>query len=156
MNMGLVKSEHLSKILIDPRDSKIMYVARVLWSSGGQRVYTSQLTEGIHGISVCRLMKILELLMLNLILLIRLFYMLRHQRGEKSGLYYQEVLNQVFTNRQMVAKIGKVTKGCPLPIWGKLVSLLQSRSNWCMLLLRQMTANKAFTALLTKGKAGRK
>lgn len=49
MNMGLSESEHLSKILIDPRDSKVIYVAAEgpLWSSGGQRgLYKS--TDGGH------------------------------------------------------------------------------------------------------------
>jgi len=38
-NMGLKKSEHISKILIDPRHSDVIYVAAEgpLWSSGGER-----------------------------------------------------------------------------------------------------------------------
>ncbi len=38
-NIGLQKSEHIAKILIDPRDSKVIYVAAQgpLWVSGGQR-----------------------------------------------------------------------------------------------------------------------
>ncbi len=38
-NMGLKQSEHLSKILIDPRDSNTVFVASQgpLWSSGGER-----------------------------------------------------------------------------------------------------------------------
>ena len=38
-NMGLQKSEHIGKILIDPRDSDIVFVAAEgpLWSSGGER-----------------------------------------------------------------------------------------------------------------------
>ena len=38
-NVGLKESEHISKILIDPRDSRVVYVAAQgpLWSSGGQR-----------------------------------------------------------------------------------------------------------------------
>ncbi len=38
-NMGLKHSEHISKILIDPRDSNVIYAAAEgpLWSSGGQR-----------------------------------------------------------------------------------------------------------------------
>jgi photosystem II stability/assembly factor-like uncharacterized protein len=43
-NMGLKKSEHLSKIIIDPTNSDIMWVASQgpLWSSGGERgVYKS-------------------------------------------------------------------------------------------------------------------
>ncbi len=38
-NIGLKKSEHIAKILIDPRDSKIIYVAAQgpLWGSGGDR-----------------------------------------------------------------------------------------------------------------------
>ncbi len=38
-SMGLTKSEHIGKILIDPRDSKVMYVAAEgsLWLSGGER-----------------------------------------------------------------------------------------------------------------------
>jgi len=43
-NMGLMASEHISRILIDPRDSKVVYVAAEgpLWSAGGERgVYKS-------------------------------------------------------------------------------------------------------------------
>lgn len=38
-NMGLKKSEHIGKILIDPRDSNVIYVAAEgpLWSAGGER-----------------------------------------------------------------------------------------------------------------------
>ncbi len=38
-NMGLESSDHISRILIDPRDSKVVYVAAEgpLWSSGGER-----------------------------------------------------------------------------------------------------------------------
>jgi photosystem II stability/assembly factor-like uncharacterized protein len=38
-NVGLKTSEHIAKILIDPRDSNIVYVAAQgpLWSSGGER-----------------------------------------------------------------------------------------------------------------------
>ena len=38
-NIGLKKSEHIAKILIDPRDSKVIYVAAQgpLWGSGGNR-----------------------------------------------------------------------------------------------------------------------
>lgn len=38
-NLGLKKSEHLAKILVDPRNSKVVYVASQgpLWSSGGER-----------------------------------------------------------------------------------------------------------------------
>ncbi len=37
--MGLEKSEHIGKILVDPRDSSVVFVAAEgpLWSSGGQR-----------------------------------------------------------------------------------------------------------------------
>ncbi|MBW3469459.1 glycosyl hydrolase [Arthrospiribacter ruber] len=37
--MGLKKSEHIGKILVDPRDSDVVYVAAEgpLWSSGGER-----------------------------------------------------------------------------------------------------------------------
>ena len=37
--MGLEKSEHIGKVLIDPRDSDVVYVASEgpLWSSGGDR-----------------------------------------------------------------------------------------------------------------------
>ncbi len=43
--MGLEKSEHIARILIDPRDSTVVYVAAEgpLWSSGGERgVYKSE------------------------------------------------------------------------------------------------------------------
>ena len=38
-NMGLKESEHISKIVVDPRDSDVVYVAAQgpLWSSGGER-----------------------------------------------------------------------------------------------------------------------
>ena len=38
-NVGLKKSEHIGKIVIDPRDSNIVYVAAQgpLWSPGGDR-----------------------------------------------------------------------------------------------------------------------
>jgi photosystem II stability/assembly factor-like uncharacterized protein len=43
--MGLKKSEHISKILVDPSDSNIVYVASEgpLWSAGGERgLYKSE------------------------------------------------------------------------------------------------------------------
>ncbi len=43
-NMGLSKSEHIGKIIIDPRNSNIIYVAAYgpLWSAGGERgIYKS-------------------------------------------------------------------------------------------------------------------
>ena len=43
-NMGLKNSQHIGKILVDPNDSDIIYVAAIgpLWSSGGDRgVYKS-------------------------------------------------------------------------------------------------------------------
>jgi len=43
--MGLAKSEHIGKILIDPRNSAVVLVAAEgpLWSSGGDRgVYKTQ------------------------------------------------------------------------------------------------------------------
>ncbi|MEO8382244.1 MAG: glycosyl hydrolase [Acidobacteriota bacterium] len=38
-NMGLAKSEHIGKIVVDPRDSNVVYVAAQgpLWASGGDR-----------------------------------------------------------------------------------------------------------------------
>ncbi len=38
-NMGLKSSEHISKILVDPRNSNVVYVAAMgpLWSEGGER-----------------------------------------------------------------------------------------------------------------------
>ena len=38
-NIGLKKSEHIAKVLVDPRDSKVIYVAAQgpLWGPGGQR-----------------------------------------------------------------------------------------------------------------------
>ena len=38
-NMGLGKSEHVARILVDPRDSNVVYVAAEgpLWSAGGER-----------------------------------------------------------------------------------------------------------------------
>ncbi|MFK7954721.1 MAG: WD40/YVTN/BNR-like repeat-containing protein [Lysobacterales bacterium] len=38
-NLGLTKSEHIAKILVDPRDSNIVYVAAEgpLWAEGGER-----------------------------------------------------------------------------------------------------------------------
>lgn len=46
-NMGLKESEHISKVIVDPRDSDVIYVAAYgpLWSAGGERgVYKS--TDG--------------------------------------------------------------------------------------------------------------
>ncbi|MEM8967022.1 MAG: glycosyl hydrolase, partial [Bacteroidota bacterium] len=43
-NMGLKQSEHIGSILVDPRDSNVIYVAAIgpLWSAGGERgVYKS-------------------------------------------------------------------------------------------------------------------
>lgn len=43
-NMGLAKTEHISKILVDPRDSNVIFVAAEgpLWNPGGERgVYKS-------------------------------------------------------------------------------------------------------------------
>jgi len=57
-NMGLKESEHISKIIVDPRNSNVVYVAAYgpLWSDGGDRgVYKSidggQNWEQIHFIS---------------------------------------------------------------------------------------------------------
>ena len=38
-NMGIAKSEHIGRIIVDPRDSKVVYVAAEgpLWSAGGDR-----------------------------------------------------------------------------------------------------------------------
>ena len=38
-HMGLKESEHIGKIIVDPRDSRTVYVAAIgpLWSSGGER-----------------------------------------------------------------------------------------------------------------------
>ncbi|HJU83137.1 MAG TPA: hypothetical protein VJ600_02915 [Holophagaceae bacterium] len=38
-NMGLKDSEHIAQVLVDPRDSKVVYAAALghLWSSGGER-----------------------------------------------------------------------------------------------------------------------
>ena len=38
-NMGLLRSEHIAEILVDPRDSNVVYVAAEgpLWSGGGDR-----------------------------------------------------------------------------------------------------------------------
>ena len=57
-NMGLKNSEHISKIIVDPRNSDVVYVAAYgpLWSSGGDRgVYKTmdggETWEQIHFIS---------------------------------------------------------------------------------------------------------
>jgi len=44
-NMGLINSEHISKIVIHPNDSNTIWVASQgpLWSKGGERAYISQL-----------------------------------------------------------------------------------------------------------------
>jgi photosystem II stability/assembly factor-like uncharacterized protein len=48
-NMGLKKSEHIGKIMIDPRDSNVIYVAAEgpLWSAGGDRGLYKSLDGGI-------------------------------------------------------------------------------------------------------------
>jgi len=46
-NMGLINSEHIGKIIVDPRNSNVVYVAAIgpLWKEGGERgVYKS--TDG--------------------------------------------------------------------------------------------------------------
>jgi photosystem II stability/assembly factor-like uncharacterized protein len=57
-NMGLEKSEHISKVIVDPRNSDVVYVAAYgpLWSDGGERgVYKTvdggENWERIHFIS---------------------------------------------------------------------------------------------------------
>lgn len=57
-NMGLKNSEHISKIIVDPRNSEIVYVAAYgpLWSAGGERgVYKTinggETWERIHFVS---------------------------------------------------------------------------------------------------------
>ncbi len=57
-NMGLKESEHISKIIVDPRNSDIVYVAAYgpLWSGGGDRgVYKTidggEIWEQVHFIS---------------------------------------------------------------------------------------------------------
>lgn len=57
-NMGLKNSEHISKIIVDPRNSDVVYVAAYgpLWSSGGDRgIYKSidggESWERVHFIS---------------------------------------------------------------------------------------------------------
>ena len=48
---GLKESEHISKILVDPRDSKVVFAASQgpLWSPGGQRGLFKSTDGGIHG-----------------------------------------------------------------------------------------------------------
>lgn len=38
-NMGLKNSEHIARVIVDPRDSRVVYVAAIgpLWSAGGER-----------------------------------------------------------------------------------------------------------------------
>ncbi|MFI5236897.1 MAG: glycosyl hydrolase, partial [Ignavibacteriales bacterium] len=53
-NIGLKKSEHIAKILIDPRDSKIIYVAAQgpLWGPGGNRGLYKSVDYGVTWDSV--------------------------------------------------------------------------------------------------------
>ncbi len=53
-NIGLKKSEHIAKILIDPRDSKIIYVAAQgpLWGPGGDRGLYKSVDYGVTWDSV--------------------------------------------------------------------------------------------------------
>lgn len=49
-NMGLKTSEHIAKILVDPRDSKVLYAAAEgpLWSAGGERGVFKSRDSGRH------------------------------------------------------------------------------------------------------------
>ncbi len=49
-NMGLNETEHIAKILVDPRDSDVVYVAAQgpLWSPGGQRGLYKTTDGGAH------------------------------------------------------------------------------------------------------------
>ena len=56
-NLGLKKSEHIGRVVIDPRDSKVVYVAAAgpLWGPGGDRglfktIDAGILADGQHGL----------------------------------------------------------------------------------------------------------
>ena len=53
-NIGLKNSEHIAKVLIDPRDSKVIYVAAQgpLWGPGGQRGLYKSTNYGVTWDSV--------------------------------------------------------------------------------------------------------
>ena len=50
-NLGLKKSEHVGRVVVDPRDSKVVYVAAEgpLWDRAGIAGYISRRTEESHG-----------------------------------------------------------------------------------------------------------
>lgn len=50
-NAGLGKSEHIGRIVVDPRDSNVVYVAAQgpLWAAGGDRGLYKRLTAGRRG-----------------------------------------------------------------------------------------------------------
>ncbi|NNG25994.1 MAG: glycosyl hydrolase, partial [Ignavibacteriaceae bacterium] len=58
-NIGLKKSEHIAKILVDPRDSKVIYVAAQgpLWNSGGHRGLYKSTDYGVTWDSVLYISK---------------------------------------------------------------------------------------------------
>lgn len=59
MHMGLKNSEHIAKILVDPRDSRVVYVAAQgpLWNDGGDRGLYKSTDGGRHWKSLIKLDK---------------------------------------------------------------------------------------------------
>ncbi len=66
-NMGLEHSEHIGKILVDPRDSNVVYVASEgpLWSAGGERGLYKTSDGGVTGNWCLKSMKIRALRISN-------------------------------------------------------------------------------------------
>jgi hypothetical protein len=59
-NMGLKKSEHISKVVVDPRNSDVVYVGAYgpLWSEGGERGVYKTIDEGMSLLMLVEEMKV--------------------------------------------------------------------------------------------------
>ena len=82
-NLGLKKSEHIGRVVVDPRDSKVVYVAAEgpLWGPGGTAVYTRRRTEERTGRRCLPSARTLGWWMWRLIRRIRTLFMRRLTSG---------------------------------------------------------------------------